>query len=365
MKKKAFIWGILLISIIYFPWSVYAAPSIATTSGTFLGGNNIVISGSSFGTGSTIYKWDDFEGDTHTVGNNVGVGPGSIAWNLTTAYNPSTISNKVPRTNSTQHIIATFSMATSYRGGIYMDYDGAIPSPVYISWWWRYDANGASFPANANWKPFWPVGLGGTPTRPRVSMHYTSEFANGLFAISPETGSSIQGYYGPVKQGDWVRWEFFGIESSGGVSDGTVVWEGQLSDGSAWTTFRHYEGNVKTRDSLHWNRSLFCDFAGRESDTNFDVFADDIYIANSRARVEIGDNSTWASSKHREIQVHTAWSNTSITVTVNQGLFSNCETLYLFVVDADGNVNTQGYPIRIVTGAGEPPCPPIGGKLFK
>jgi len=93
------------------------------------------------------------------------------------------------------------------------------------------------------------------------------------------------------------------------------------------------------------------------------IYYDDIYIDTTLSRVMIGNNATLANCTHQEIQIPSAWSGNSITITVNQGSFANCESAYLFVVDANGNVNTQGYPVRIVTGAGEPPCPPIGLKI--
>ena len=80
---------------------------------------------------------------------------------------------------------------------------------------------------------------------------------------------------------------------------------------------------------------------------------DDVYFDNTRARVEIGNVSSWEACTHREIQLPTAWSDNSITITVNQSSFKDGDTAYLFVVDADGNVS-NGYPITIGGGGGEP-----------
>ncbi|MFH1380062.1 MAG: hypothetical protein ABII23_07275, partial [bacterium] len=87
------------------------------------------------------------------------------------------------------------------------------------------------------------------------------------------------------------------------------------------------------------------------------VYYDDVYIDNTQTRVEIGDKQTWNSCTQREIQMPTAWSDTSIAITVNRGSFDQCKTYYLYVVDANGNVNTNGFPIPIVPAADEPPCP--------
>ena len=84
-----------------------------------------------------------------------------------------------------------------------------------------------------------------------------------------------------------------------------------------------------------------------------EVWVDDIYIDNTLARVEIGDAETWASCTHREVQIPSAWSDTSITFTANQGSFTNGEQVYLYVVDAGGKVNDEGFPITF--GQGEEP----------
>jgi hypothetical protein len=64
----------------------------------------------------------------------------------------------------------------------------------------------------------------------------------------------------------------------------------------------------------------------------------------TRARLEIGNASTFSASTHREIQIpHTTWNNTTIQFTANKGTFGN-EQLYLFVVDRNGNTSS-GYPV--------------------
>jgi hypothetical protein len=59
----------------------------------------------------------------------------------------------------------------------------------------------------------------------------------------------------------------------------------------------------------------------------------------------IGDAAIFSQCTHREIQIPTAWSDTEITVTFNQGSFTDYETCYLFVVDSDGTASAgyEGY----------------------
>lgn len=71
----------------------------------------------------------------------------------------------------------------------------------------------------------------------------------------------------------------------------------------------------------------------------------EIYIDTTRARVEIGDAPTWAETRHREIQLPTAWSDGSIEVTLQEGSLEGLSGRYLYVIDAEGNVNEEGFPL--------------------
>lgn len=83
-------------------------------------------------------------------------------------------------------------------------------------------------------------------------------------------------------------------------------------------------------------------------DSESDVYADDIYVNNTRARVEIGDNQNWDQCAFREIQWKTtSWDNNNITFQVNRGNFATGSNAYLFVVDQAGNVSS-GYPVSLL-----------------
>jgi hypothetical protein len=73
---------------------------------------------------------------------------------------------------------------------------------------------------------------------------------------------------------------------------------------------------------------------------------DDIYIDNSWARVEIGDQPVYDNCTRREMQIPSQWSNDSITLNVNQGAFKPGTEAYLFAVDANG-VPSSGKKIII------------------
>ncbi len=92
-------------------------------------------------------------------------------------------------------------------------------------------------------------------------------------------------------------------------------------------------------------------------------YVDDMYVDFTQARVEISKSPTWLETKriHKELQIPTAWSEKSIKIQVNQGSFNIGDMVYLYVVDEEGNVNNQGYPIVFGDGGYIRPSPPSSG----
>jgi hypothetical protein len=89
--------------------------------------------------------------------------------------------------------------------------------------------------------------------------------------------------------------------------------------------------------------------------TDPEYLVDSVYIDNTRAHVFISDSSTLTypdtSIFHaKELQIPSAWSDTSITATVNQGVLTG--TKYLYVVNASGEINSSGYEVTFGGGEG-------------
>lgn len=85
------------------------------------------------------------------------------------------------------------------------------------------------------------------------------------------------------------------------------------------------------------------------------TYWDDVYLDNTQARVELGNAPTYSACNHREIQIPTAWSPTTVSIRFNQGTFQTGQTAYLFVVTADG-AESPGFQVTI--GGGDPIGPP-------
>jgi len=76
-----------------------------------------------------------------------------------------------------------------------------------------------------------------------------------------------------------------------------------------------------------------------------EVWFDELYIDNSWARVEIGNDPVLENCTHREIQPATTWTSTDITTTLNQGSLPPGD-YWVFVIDESG-VPSAGEPITI------------------
>lgn len=80
--------------------------------------------------------------------------------------------------------------------------------------------------------------------------------------------------------------------------------------------------------------------------TTITFWIDDLYVDNTQARVELCSGSSWANRGNCNIQIPSAWSNTSIKVSTNTASFTDGQTAYLYVVDAEG-VPSLGHAITI------------------
>jgi hypothetical protein len=72
------------------------------------------------------------------------------------------------------------------------------------------------------------------------------------------------------------------------------------------------------------------------------AWVDEVYIDRTQARVEFGDHHDWQSCTKRFPQPALTWTDTTIQVKANQGTFTVGETVYGFVVVADGTILPLG-----------------------
>ena len=148
--------------------------------------------------------------------------------------------------------------------------------------------------------------------------------------------------------GTWAKVEHILRISAG--SDGRI----QIVDNGV--TRVDYSGVTDT--SAGTTRTVTVGGYARGRNSNNWRYFTDIYLDTSWARVILGNAPTFSASTRRELQIPTAWSSSSISVTANLGAFSEGQTAYLYVVDANGSVNAAGFPVVLGTAAAAPPAAP-------
>lgn len=160
--------------------------------------------------------------------------------------------------------------------------------------------------------------------------------------------------------GEWQRIEaYYRTSSRAGADDGVFEWRRVGRSGGEvivanynivthdltnadqlyrYLMIGHYYGNLKNVDGSSYTGIR-----------NMRIYYDDIYISQSRARVEIGNNRIFSKCTHREVQAIQKWppviNNSAVMIKINKGSFGS-GTAYLFVVDTNGNPS-EGFPITI------------------
>ena len=328
-----------------------AAPSISGVSGTVSDGQSVIISGSSFGTKATAAPnlWDTVS-NKYSLSNGATIPTGgSYPWEENGYYAP-TGGTKFDSTAGDQRDIhsAACYKATgddpTLRGHLV---SGA--TELYISWWAKFTASTMGADQSSKF-----MRLNGNP--------YTGDAGNRTFSWDPSAGNYVfDNAYCPTPTGNDndlgdSQWHFLEVYAN----QSSLKTLTMRTDGVTTTL------NSSGCGSWNWDYVWLMGFdRGGTSPTNPTVYMDQIYIDNTRARVMIGNASTYAASGHFEMQPPTAWNSNgqSVTATVNQGSFANGATAYVYVVDSTGAVNANGYAVTFGSGGGgdtTPPASPTG-----
>lgn len=337
--------NLFLFIFLCLPSIVFAAPAVTDVTGTLTDGEDLTITGEGFGSKSNAkpLRWDDFETcDSPPCNGDTLNSPTSKGTDTTDWYTVSSAiqySNAQTRTNST---LSTYGQLNgdynnSY-GYTFSDRQGA----VYLSYW-HYQTKSGSCGGN-NYKLMRNYGTNGAGGDLEFSQ--TEGCSNDHFlSIFDDNGSQqcIE-YYNPAWPTDtWHRMEHYYSTGTPGSSNGfwylyrdgslivsctnVSILSGGSSDGLAELRIGHYAGTGQT----------------------INVYTDDNYMDTTPQRVEICAGSTWAAKGVCEIQLpHTTWTNTSITVEINQAAFTQLNNKYLYVVDSNNDANASGYDLSSV-----------------
>ena len=349
-----------LLILILITASAHAAPSISSVSGTISNGSEVTVAGSSFGTGATILTWDNFE--AHTTGTDLAGGsltPVTTATGNWTTFklSPSTDPVEISTTRAHGGSKSVFIDWTSETINSF-GWDGKGPySQLYISYW-RYMTGTYSTSDPDNHKQFYLYGTNtcsglneapqGMPLMPQGSSTW-GYYVNNSTSQPNYSGTnnlSSNSTYGTGNtktwsntSNAWNRWEFWQkINSSYSCTPGSNC-DGELTYWVDATKIYERDDYKFAFCSGSW-KGFRLGHMAQGMVGSAEAWFDDVYIATSPARVEVGNASTWSACTHREIQPFTSWATGSISVTFNQGSFANGSTAYVYVVDSAGDISS-------------------------
>jgi hypothetical protein len=160
--------------------------------------------------------------------------------------------------------------------------------------------------------------------------------------LSNEQGSvSHENMAAPSNTPAWYHWQIELLNNDIGSANGEFrVWR------NGTLLAEDYNLEIRLTGDNHFKSFWLGRYLGNyEGELSNTLYYDEVYLDDSWARVEIGNASTWSGCTHRETQIPSSWSSSSIAVTVNQGTFADSAGAYLYVTDDDGNVNSSGYSI--------------------
>lgn len=350
---------ILTAILILFAWASFsfAAPA-PTAPASMPPGTSVTITGTGFGSKSPAAPiiWETF--DSGTDGQALG------GWNGWVKYLGSSggwLSNTTPYSGTLSaynRVIAgsSESFNTSYKSfsptdEIYYSYQARMIStgdPYGVDKWGRSNSDQAD------------------------SAHYNGpgEISIGEAKANFNSGTDVLGYgdlddlglerfiytRNPWPSG-WIRHEMYKLNSTPGVANGIA----QFKVGN---TQRTYTNKVTREAGYTFQQTdiiLGLMFANAQNDGDHRMYVDDVYVDNTRARVELCTGSTWANRGNCNPQPPTSWATTSVTVTANTSSFTDGQEVFLYVVDADGLVNSLGVSTEVGEGGEVPPdtTPPV------
>ncbi len=319
-------------------------PAISSVSGDISNGQTVTISGSGFGSktqaGPLISSYDD----ANTADNFYSMGVGSAPGGSWRSYGSVSIQTSDKRSSNYQN---EKYVRTDFNDGNYHFLRAYTSgSSFYVSFWWR-TTQSISQPSggNAKFVLLWPQGTGGSASH--IQEAFWGSPVNVIRSAQDNGGSPYDDWTNMIPSSPFTTWHHMEI----------------MADASSWWSTQDYEHtrtwggfNLGSFSSPEWR---FGHGTGGGSGGYIEI--DQVYIDDTKAHVFISDKSsmgswsTYSGKAHTEIQVPSAWSGSSISFTLNQGSFFDGETVYLYVVDENGEINADGYPITLGAGTG-PVC---------
>jgi hypothetical protein len=344
-----------------------AAPAVQQVSGSMDHNGTITISGSGFGAKASAAPvvWDNATASSlSSVW--TGAWPDKLPGYNTGYYAPMR-NIDLPHSHDTRYIAGAHAANTGADSGYAVMVFKAIQAPalpyfIYASWYqraddqWHFggDNNFKTFDYSTGTEPYaqqsWYTAYGPPhPSSPTdAAQQWTYETGTPLQLPDQNGHNAWWGNAVNPMGGAWSK-----VEISIRVSNGQDGYVKVLENGRSVVSYSgvtdNWAGSQRTISVGGYAR-----MQGYAS--NWRYF-DDIYVDTTLQRVVIADKPVLSQARIIETQIPSAWSDGSITATVNLGKFTQGQTAYLFVVDATGTPSAKGQAVTAGGNAFMPNAP--------
>ncbi len=343
---------------------VIAQPSVTGVSGNFEDGEIISITGSGFGSnGPNVVLFDDFSvgNDGDQQSDTAAIGSWSSA--VCRIFSDAALSNGqgarcVDEGQLTSKV--TFPAATEV----------FVSSIAYVPPGYNFPDTSSpqTFPDRSALKHMWLLGGNQGYSESTLPDHVIVSWTGSNFyrvaSNDPgqsnfDAGSDISWAWDePVRITLWAK-------ANGDSATGTDgMFQGVSSSGHFYRSYQDYKAWFNTNHTQKsWDQLNVLGYTRSTASfttSGHNWVVDDVYVATgpaAAARVEIGDAPTYSSSTRLALSTPTTWADGSIQATFREGTFSSGSDAYLYVTDANGVVNVDGYPITVGTTSGTTAAP--------
>lgn len=330
-----------------------AQPEILGANGTVEVGETVTLSGGGFGPGATVISWDDFESgynEKPILDSSPVIGPD---WSL--LHNEQ---NREPYYSNVRSYSGDLAVRVAWCGeegypgyGIEaFGWTGQGPyNEMFLSYWRYHDPSNLDI-LDKNHKQVYTFSRGYANGYSEVQqfMPFMIPAGNSTWGTYLQNQPSVIEYGGPTYEETtwrWDRWDaWIDYEDTPAENDGSFA---------AWCNFQQYtdQRNINLCNTDVVNGNSVVDLRIGHMFTITDSryarsYFDDVYVATSRARVELGDSPNFDACTRREIQVAGSWGAGVIDVTMHFSSFQTGEQAYLFVIDENGVVS-EGFGVTV------------------
>jgi len=246
-----------------------------------------------------------------------------------------------------------------------------LPVNIYGNKWYVFRKGRRNFTVTDafNWKVlrfwysdgslYWQTGNGNLAEEALPNAGYGCAWQSPLSSVCTDSITTAQ----TRGVGDGVTWNTEQFIGTPGTSSGVGGFFHAIMNGRTSISVPYFDYATKIFNMDQGaSREIYIvhDESANEPDppSGSLTYWDDVYFDTAWSRVMLSNRSTWGTASSGplyEIQIPTAWSDTSVTAQVNIGEFTNGQTAYLYVINSNNVANTNGYPLTIGSGGGGTP----------